>query len=69
VPAQYFPGVALGGRHGGIRCEDLEHQTFKDGSLDVIITQDVMGHVFDPAEVYREVYRTLRPGGIYKHNA
>ena len=51
APSQYFPGVASRGLHGGIRCEDFEHRTFKNGSLDVIITQEVMEHVFDPAGV------------------
>jgi SAM-dependent methyltransferase len=67
VPTQCFPGVEIGTLRSGIRCEDLERQTFKDVSFDVVITQDVMEHVFDPAAVYREVYRTLRPGGLYIH--
>jgi SAM-dependent methyltransferase len=66
-PTQFFPGIALGTTHNNCRCEDLERQTFKDGSLDLVITQDVMEHVFDPAAAYREIHRTLRPGGAYIH--
>ena len=53
--------------HDGFRCEDLEKLTFDNASFDVIISQDVMEHVFDPPAVYREAYRTLRPGGVYIH--
>jgi SAM-dependent methyltransferase len=64
---QYFPDVVPGNCKNGARCENLEAQTFPDESFDVVITQDVMEHVFHPDRVYREVYRTLRPGGLYIH--
>jgi SAM-dependent methyltransferase len=74
VPTHYFPGVALGTAHQGYRCEDLEKQTFEGEAFDLVITQDVLEHVFDPAAVHREIWRTLKPGGchvfttpIYKH--
>jgi hypothetical protein len=67
VPTQYFLGVEPGTLHNNVRCENLEQQTFSDECFDVIVTQDVMEHVFQPATVYREVYRTLRSGGVYIH--
>jgi hypothetical protein len=67
VASQLFNGVPRGTLAGGIRCEDLERQTFPDGSFDLVITQDVTEHVFEPAAVYREIWRTLRPNGLYLH--
>ena len=32
---------------------------------DIAITQDVLEHVFDAPAVFREIERTLRPGGIH----
>lgn len=49
LATQFFPGVPLGGIHqSGWRNEDLENQTFADGSFDLVITQDVFEHIFDP---------------------
>lgn len=49
----------------GYRSEDLSRQSFPDGSFDVVVTQDVFEHVFDPAAAIAEIARTLKPGGIY----
>lgn len=65
VPSQFFPGVAVGQLVNGVRCEDLEALTFPDASVDLHVTQDVMEHVFDPHRVFREIARTLRPGGAH----
>jgi SAM-dependent methyltransferase len=67
VASHYFPGQPRGALVRGFRNEDLEHQTFPDNDLDIVVTLDVMEHVFRPDRVYAEVYRTLRPGGIYIH--
>ncbi len=65
--SQFYPGSPLGDIVGQFRNEDLERQTFADASFDLVVTLDVMEHVFDPAQVYREIFRTLRPGGYYLH--
>lgn len=67
VATQFFPGSAPGEKVGTFRCENLEKQSFSDRTFDVVITQDVMEHVFDPARAYSEVYRTLAPEGVYIH--
>lgn len=51
----------------GFRNENLENQTFKDESFDLVISLDVMEHVFCPDKVYSEIYRTLKKGGYYLH--
>lgn len=49
----------------GVRREDLENQSFEDESFDLHVTQDVFEHLFNPAAAFREIARTLRPGGAH----
>lgn len=49
----------------GYRNENLECLTFPDDSVDLIVTQDVLEHVFDAAAVFAEIGRVLRPGGLH----
>lgn len=65
IPSQLFPDVGPGSFKNGVRCENLEALTFADESIDVHITQDVMEHVFAPSAVFREIARTLKPGGAH----
>jgi SAM-dependent methyltransferase len=65
IASHYYPGVAPGKIVNGIRCENLEHLTFDNESFDLHITQDVFEHLFDPAAAFREIARTLRPGGAH----
>lgn len=65
--SQYIDGLPSGSIHAdsGYRCENLEALTFSDESFDLFVTQDVMEHVFDPAQAFREIARVLRPGGAH----
>jgi SAM-dependent methyltransferase len=45
--------------------QNLEKQTFPDGSFDIVISQDVFEHIFDPYSAISEIERTLKPGGAY----
>lgn len=65
LPTQYFPGMERGITHRGFQNEDLEQLTFEDDSIDLHITQDVFEHILDPAQAFREIARTLKPGGAH----
>jgi SAM-dependent methyltransferase len=63
--SQFFPGVKSGVIVDGLRCEDLEAMSLETASLDVLITQDVMEHILNPAVALWEMARVLRPGGMH----
>jgi SAM-dependent methyltransferase len=62
---QFFPDVRLGESREGMRREDLERQTFASEVFDLVITQDVFEHLFDPPSAQREIWHTLKPGGLH----
>lgn len=66
IGTHYFPNFPLGQTHStGWRSEDLENLTFGDESFDLMITQDVMEHIFNPAKAFSEIARTLKKGGAH----
>lgn len=38
---------------------------YADASFDVVVSDNVLEHLDNPLEVFREVHRVLRPGGIF----
>lgn len=64
--SHYFPGVQPG-KSGPkkVRCENLENLTFEDASFELLITQDVMEHIFDPESAFKEISRVLKAGGAH----
>lgn len=67
VASQYFRSEPLGIAVKGFQNQNLESQTFEDELFDLVLSLDVMEHVFNPDKVYSEVFRTLRKGGYYLH--
>lgn len=65
IATQFFPGVRAGTMHKGYRNEDLERLTFDNESIDLHVTQDVFEHIFNPAQAFKEIARTLKPGGAH----
>lgn len=67
VPTQFDPAVDPGYVHpaNGWRNENLECQTFEDSEFDLVVTQDVFEHVFNPDLAISEIARTLKPGGAH----
>lgn len=69
VASQFFAARPLGSTVEGFRNENLEAQTFAEGSFDLVVSLDVMEHVNRPDVALREIARTLRPGGAYLFTA
>jgi SAM-dependent methyltransferase len=44
---------------------DLARIPIEDRCVDIVMARSVMEHVVDPARVYGEIYRVLRPGGRF----
>jgi SAM-dependent methyltransferase len=44
---------------------DLARMPLADRSVDVVMSRSVMEHIVDPASVYAEIARVLRPGGSF----
>lgn len=65
IASQYFPEVPPGQSLGAMRCENLEALSFADASIDLHVTQDVLEHLFSPMQAFREIARTLKPGGMH----
>lgn len=65
IPSQLFPDTEPGNFRNGVQCENLEAMTFADESVDLHVTQDVMEHVLRPVMVFKEIARTLKPGGAH----
>ena len=64
--SHYYPKMKFGEKHSSGHLNiDLENQHFEDNSFDLVVTQDVMEHVFNPAMAFKEIMRTLKPGGAH----
>jgi SAM-dependent methyltransferase len=63
IETQFFPGKPLGLTINGFRNENLQKLTFDDNSFDLFVCLDVLEHVNHPDKVFKELYRTIKPGG------
>jgi len=63
--SQYYGNENLGSIIRGFRNEDLENQTFEDEQFDIVVTSDVMEHIYNPEKAFKEIHRTLKKGGAH----
>lgn len=64
--ATYFhPNIPLGQYVGVFMNENLESLTFPDDTFDIFISLDVFEHLFSPQKAFKEIWRTLKPGGFF----
>ena len=62
---EFIENTPSGSIVNGIRCEDIQATSFGDASIDLVITEDVLEHVPDPAAAFAELRRVLKPGGFH----
>jgi SAM-dependent methyltransferase len=65
IVSQFYQHEELGIFINGYRNENLEKQTFCDEIFDIVITQDVVEHLYNPEKVFFEIARTLKHGGAH----
>ncbi len=65
IGTHYFPNEERSVTINGFRNEDLENLTFDTESFDLTITQDVMEHIYNPSNAFKEIARTLKFGGAH----
>lgn len=65
IGSHYFPSHPFGHDVKGWRNENIECTTFADNIFDLVVTLDVTEHVFNPGDMFRDIWRTLKPGGLY----
>jgi len=57
------PGYQAGAWINGVRHEDVMNLSYPDGSFDLIVSNDVLEHIPDPARAIAECFRVLKRGG------
>lgn len=65
MATHFFPGHEPGAFVNGWRNENIESTTFNDEEFDLVISQDVLEHIFHPGKCFADVYRTLSKGGAF----
>jgi SAM-dependent methyltransferase len=49
----------------GVVKADVHHLPFEDSMFDVVFASATFAHYYDPWQVAREVYRVMKPGGLF----
>jgi len=65
IASQFFHKEKVGTFINDYRNENLEKQTFNDETFDIVITQDVFEHIYNPEKAFSEIARTLKHGGSH----
>jgi SAM-dependent methyltransferase len=65
ISSQYYPNEPWGVYIKDERNENLEVQTFSDSMFDIVITQDVFEHLYNPDRAFLEIARTLKHNGAH----
>ena len=63
--SEYFDDVTPGAYKGAVQCQDVQELTYGDYSFDFCTCTEVFEHVPDDLKGFREIYRVLKPRGLF----
>ena len=66
--SEYATGIARDYYNLDVVTGDLAEAAYLDGYFDVVVMDDVIEHVADPAALVVEAHRVLKPGGLLTIN-
>ncbi len=65
IATGHYIGLEIGAESGPAVVGDAHHLPFADCSLDGVLMVSVLEHLYDPIRAADQVYRVLKPGGIF----
>jgi SAM-dependent methyltransferase len=65
IASEFIENVRSGTVVDGVRCEDIQASSFETGSVDLVVTEDVLEHVPFPEAAFAEIRRVLKPDGFH----
>lgn len=63
--SEYFADTTPGNYKNGVQCQDVQSLTHGSESFDICTSTEVFEHVPDDAKGFREIYRVLKPNGVF----
>jgi len=63
--SEYFDDVTPGAYKGRVQCQDVQELTYDNESFDLCTCTEVFEHVPNDRKGFREIYRVLKPGGLF----
>lgn len=63
--SEYFAETTPGNYKNGVQCQDVQSLTFESERFDLCTSTEVFEHVPDDAKGFCEIYRVLKPNGIF----
>jgi len=66
ISSEYFGDAHKSGEMvNGILHVNLLDTHFEDNTFNIVLSSDVMEHIPDPYQAFREIHRILAPGGVH----
>lgn len=63
--SEYYDGLTSGEYHQGIQCQDVQKLSFENECFDFCTSTEVFEHVPDDSKGFAEIYRVLKPKGVF----
>ena len=65
IASQYWPDRPFGKIYEEIYNINIEDQNFESRSFDLVVSQDVFEHLYNPEKAIKEISRTLKANGAH----